>query len=225
MESGAHHPDVQTRRLVLLQLSGAKDRCANALHRHTRDNPGLQIMVPASHLEASRSPRSRGGQSTRRQQLADWVNVHADAFEYFGGATRAIAPDQLRSAVSAPDAYEPLFLHGQRAVSHRDRSAATGAPQSLASAVSFLREGPLSVSLWDCGRADRGSRPRALDGRSRHVPLADGQLARHAVARWLTLHSTRLVTWTGPLATVATGVAGSEKARKSGAGNRLRGCA
>jgi len=42
--------------------------------------------------------------ATRTQQLADWVNVHADAFEYFGGVTRAIVPDQLRSAVSAPDA-------------------------------------------------------------------------------------------------------------------------
>jgi len=47
--------------------------------------------------------------ATRTQQLADWVNVHADAFEYFGGVTRAIVPDQLRSAVSAPDAYEPTI--------------------------------------------------------------------------------------------------------------------
>jgi len=47
--------------------------------------------------------------ATRTQQLVDWVNVHVDAFEYFGGVTRAIVPDQLRSAVSTPDVYEPTI--------------------------------------------------------------------------------------------------------------------
>jgi transposase len=47
--------------------------------------------------------------ATRTQRLPDWVNVHADAFEYIGGVPRAIVPDQLRSAVAEPDAYEPTI--------------------------------------------------------------------------------------------------------------------
>ena len=47
--------------------------------------------------------------ATRTQQLADWVNVHVDAFEFYGGTTRAVVPDQLRSAVTQPDAYEPTI--------------------------------------------------------------------------------------------------------------------
>ena len=43
---------------------------------------------------------------THTQQLRDWVSAHVDALEYIGGVPRALVPDQLRSAVSEPDAYE-----------------------------------------------------------------------------------------------------------------------
>jgi len=46
-------------------------------------------------------------EATLSQKASDWVDSHVHAFEYFGGATKVIVPDQLRSAVSHPCRYEP----------------------------------------------------------------------------------------------------------------------
>jgi hypothetical protein len=37
------------------------------------------------------------------------VSVNVDALEYIGGAPKALVPDQLRSAVSELDVYEPVI--------------------------------------------------------------------------------------------------------------------
>lgn len=41
------------------------------------------------------------------QRKADWINAHVKAFEFFGGVPEIVVPDQLRSAVSKPDRYDP----------------------------------------------------------------------------------------------------------------------
>ncbi|MBA3239877.1 MAG: IS21 family transposase [Acidobacteria bacterium] len=41
------------------------------------------------------------------QTLRDWLDCHALAFEFFGGAPEAVVPDNLRSAVSRACRYEP----------------------------------------------------------------------------------------------------------------------
>lgn len=41
------------------------------------------------------------------QKVADWIGAHTRALSYLGGVPRTIVPDQLRSAVSQPDRYEP----------------------------------------------------------------------------------------------------------------------
>ena len=46
-------------------------------------------------------------EATLTQQSHDWVSSHIRAFEYFGGATKVVVPDQLRSGVSKPCWYEP----------------------------------------------------------------------------------------------------------------------
>ncbi|WXA88066.1 IS21 family transposase [Pendulispora rubella] len=46
-------------------------------------------------------------EATRTQKLADFVGSTIRAFEYFGGVPEVVVPDQLRSAVSGPDRYEP----------------------------------------------------------------------------------------------------------------------
>lgn len=70
--------------------------------RETGERVAVELFVavlPASGLIFAKA--------TYTQQLRDWVSVHADALEYIGGVPRAVVPDQLRSAVSEPDAYEP----------------------------------------------------------------------------------------------------------------------
>ncbi|WP_437933848.1 hypothetical protein [Sorangium sp. So ce341] len=46
-------------------------------------------------------------EATRSQKLADFVGSTVRMLEYFGGVPEVIVPDQLRSAVSGPDRYEP----------------------------------------------------------------------------------------------------------------------
>jgi len=46
-------------------------------------------------------------EATRTQRLADFVGSTVRAFEYFGCLPEVLVPDQLRSAVSGPDRYEP----------------------------------------------------------------------------------------------------------------------
>jgi transposase len=46
-------------------------------------------------------------EATRSQKLPDFVGSTIRAFEYFGAVPEVVVPDQLRSAVSGPDRYEP----------------------------------------------------------------------------------------------------------------------
>ncbi|RZO61682.1 MAG: IS21 family transposase [Sandaracinaceae bacterium] len=41
------------------------------------------------------------------QRVEDWIGAHVRALSYLGGVPRTVVPDQLRSAVSEPDRYEP----------------------------------------------------------------------------------------------------------------------
>lgn len=46
-------------------------------------------------------------EATRTQKSADWIGSHRRSFEFFGGVTELVVPDQLRSGVSKPCWYEP----------------------------------------------------------------------------------------------------------------------
>jgi len=46
-------------------------------------------------------------EATRTQKLGDFVASTVRAFEFFGCVPQIVVPDQLRSAVSGPDRYEP----------------------------------------------------------------------------------------------------------------------
>lgn len=46
-------------------------------------------------------------EATATQQLPDWINSHIHMFEYFGGVTEIIVPDNLRSGVTKAHRYDP----------------------------------------------------------------------------------------------------------------------
>lgn len=50
-------------------------------------------------------------EAVRTQKVADWIGAHTRALSYLGGVPRTVVPDQLRSAVSKPDRYEPELQH------------------------------------------------------------------------------------------------------------------
>jgi len=46
-------------------------------------------------------------EATRTQQVPDWIASHQRAFQFFGGVSQVIVPDQLKSGVVVPCRYEP----------------------------------------------------------------------------------------------------------------------
>jgi len=48
-------------------------------------------------------------EATRTQTVGDWITSHVRAFEYIGGVSRAVVPDQLKSGVSKSCRYEPAI--------------------------------------------------------------------------------------------------------------------
>ncbi len=46
-------------------------------------------------------------EATSGQDLRSWIGSHMRAFEFFGGVTEVVVPDNLKSAVSHPSYYEP----------------------------------------------------------------------------------------------------------------------
>lgn len=46
-------------------------------------------------------------EAVRSQKKGDWIRANENAFQYFGGATHAITPDCLKSAVTKGNRYEP----------------------------------------------------------------------------------------------------------------------
>lgn len=47
-------------------------------------------------------------EATHSQELACWVGAHVRMFEYFGGCSEILVPDDLRSGVTVPCRYEPV---------------------------------------------------------------------------------------------------------------------
>ncbi len=48
-------------------------------------------------------------EAVKSQQLEDWIWANENAWRYYGGATRGICPDNLKSAVTRACNYEPLL--------------------------------------------------------------------------------------------------------------------
>jgi transposase len=70
--------------------------------RHTGEVRQAQIFVAV--LGASNYTYA---EATWTQQLPDWIGAHVRAFEFLGGTSEVVVPDNLRSAVSKAHRYEP----------------------------------------------------------------------------------------------------------------------
>ena len=46
-------------------------------------------------------------EATLSQQLEDWIGSHVRAFEFFGGLTQLLVPDNLKSGVTRACLYDP----------------------------------------------------------------------------------------------------------------------
>lgn len=82
-----------------LDYSGKKPKIYD---KHTGEAREVELFVMV--LGASNYTYA---EATSTQKLRDFVGSTIHGFEYYGGVSEVIVPDQLRSAVKGPDRYEP----------------------------------------------------------------------------------------------------------------------
>ena len=101
---------LQTQELVLRQEHAPGDKLFV-------DYAGQTVPIKDRHTGATRSAQIfvavlgfsnyTHAEATVSQGAGDWLGAHVRALEYFGGAPRAIVPDNLKSGVAKAHRYDP----------------------------------------------------------------------------------------------------------------------
>lgn len=84
---------------AFVDFSGKKPRIVDRVTGEVREVELFVMTLGASNYTYA--------EATLTQKLADFVGATVRGFEYFGGVPEVLVPDQLRSAVSGPDRYDP----------------------------------------------------------------------------------------------------------------------
>ena len=84
---------------TFVDFTGKKLQIKNSILGEERDVEVFVAILGASQLTYVEAVES--------QKKADWIRVNENAFRYFGGVTRGIVPDCLKSGVTKGDKYEP----------------------------------------------------------------------------------------------------------------------
>jgi len=87
--------------ITYMDFTGKKMQIVNPETGEIREAEGFVSILGASQLTYV--------EFTESQNLEDWIWVNENAFIYYGGATRGITPDSLKSAVTKACNYEPLI--------------------------------------------------------------------------------------------------------------------
>ncbi|HET9933373.1 MAG TPA: IS21 family transposase [Polyangiaceae bacterium] len=84
---------------AFIDYSGKRPRIVDSATGEIRDVELFVMTLGASNYTYA--------EATLTQKLADFVASTVRGFEFFGGVPEVVVPDQLRSAVSGPDRYDP----------------------------------------------------------------------------------------------------------------------
>lgn len=87
-------------------------------------------------------------EATWTQQLPDWIGSHVRAFEFIGGCTEIIVPDNLKSGVHKPSFYDPLINHTYRAMAVHYSVAVIPARPKKPRDKAKAEQGVLLVQRW-----------------------------------------------------------------------------
>lgn len=72
-----------------------------------RDSAGQNIRPAQIFVAVLGASNYTYAEATWSQALPDWISSHVHAFEYFGGVTAVVVPDNLKSGVKDPCFYDP----------------------------------------------------------------------------------------------------------------------
>ncbi|MEM6733758.1 MAG: IS21 family transposase, partial [Myxococcota bacterium] len=84
---------------LFLDYSGKKPRIFDS-----KTGEAIEVELFVAVLGASSYTYA---EATRTQTSVDWIRSNVNALEYFGGVTKLLVPDQLKSGVARSDRYEP----------------------------------------------------------------------------------------------------------------------
>jgi transposase len=84
---------------LFVDYSGNKPRIVDALTGEATEVELFVAVLGASNFTFV--------EATRTQTVRDWISSHVHALEAFGGAPKAVVPDQLKSGVARSCRYEP----------------------------------------------------------------------------------------------------------------------
>lgn len=86
---------------LFVDYSGQKLPITDAATGEIRDAEIFVAVLGASNYTFA--------EATWTQGLGDWTKSHVHAFEYFGGVSSILVPDNLKSGVDKPDLYDPVI--------------------------------------------------------------------------------------------------------------------
>ena len=95
------HMDHKAGDITYMDFTGKKMQIVDPDTGEIREAEGFVSILGASQLTYV--------EFTESQSLEDWIWVNENAFIYYGGATKGITPDSLKSAVTKACNYEPLI--------------------------------------------------------------------------------------------------------------------
>jgi len=87
--------------ITYMDFTGKKMQIVNPDTGEIREAEGFVSILGASQLTYV--------EFTESQRLEDWIWVNENTFIYYGGVTKGITPDSLKSAVTKACNYEPLI--------------------------------------------------------------------------------------------------------------------
>jgi len=87
-------------------------------------------------------------EASLRQDLPSWIRSHVHAFEFFGGATEIITPDNLRNAVTRSCRYEPDLNATYREMAEHYGAVIIPARVKKARDKAKVESGVLQVERW-----------------------------------------------------------------------------
>ncbi|MBA7514287.1 IS21 family transposase ISPpu7 [subsurface metagenome] len=95
------HMDHKAGDITYMDFTGKKMHIVDPVTGEIREAESFVSILGASQLTYV--------EFTLSQSLEDWIWVNENAFIYYGGATRGLTPDNLKSAVTKACNYEPLI--------------------------------------------------------------------------------------------------------------------
>lgn len=87
-------------------------------------------------------------EATWTQQLPDWIGSHVRTFEFIGGCTEIVVPDNLKSGVHKPSFYDPIVNRAYGAMASHYCVAVIPARSKKPRDKAKVEQGVLLVQRW-----------------------------------------------------------------------------